>query len=232
MLLKFSTKTRKVAVAAVGAAALTTIAMTSGMTAASAKAAPSGAMIHGSAVVHHLVQSKLGCAGAGSQDDSGDAFISQDFTDSGLDAYDAQSADDFVVNATCKIHSITAYGQYFNGVGPADSENVTIYSGKKSPGSVVKAYNLKGADAAGTFTFTLKNPLKLKPGHYWLSVQAVMAFGSGGEWGWEATSTSQYKQPAQFQNPGDGFGTGCTTWMNLENCLGNAAGPDLLFSLS
>src|ERR1700709_866315 len=113
MLLKFSTKTRKAAVAAVGAAALTTIALTSGATAASAKAAPNGA-VHGNVVTHGLVRSNLACAGAGGQDDSGTAFVSQDFTDSGFDAYDAQGADDFAVTAKCKSTTITASGPYFN----------------------------------------------------------------------------------------------------------------------
>ena len=68
-----------------------------------------------------------------------------------------------------------------------------------------------------------------KPGTYWVSVQANMDFALGGEWGWE-TSTVTNGSPAAWQNPGDGFGTGCTSW-GVEIVCVPVGGPDKMFAL-
>ena len=82
----------------------------------------------------------------------------------------------------------------------------------------------------GSFRITLpKTGLKLAKGLYWVSVQANMDIGTNGQWGW-ATRSVQTNNPATWQNPGDGFGSGCTTWANMDTCLG-APGPDLMFQL-
>ena len=51
-----------------------------------------------------------------------------------------------------------------------------------------------------------------------------------GEWGW-ATRNTQVGTAAQWQNPGDGFGTGCTSWADEQDCLGDVGGPDHMFTL-
>ncbi len=57
-----------------------------------------------------------------------------------------------------------------------------------------------------------------------------MDFAVGGEWGWETTS-SLSGVGALWKNPGDGFDTGCTTYMDLQTCLDVESGPDLMFSV-
>jgi hypothetical protein len=162
-------------------------------------------------------------------DDAGDALTSQNF-EPAFDAYDTMAADNFALRNKCVVTEVDVLGQYYNGTGPAVSENVTIYRGSpdSTPGKVISAQTVAGADTLGSFVIPIE-PVRLKPGRYWLSVQANMDFAVGGQWGWENSSTLRGK-PAQWQNPGDGFGTGCTTWSQLQSCLG-APGPDLLFQI-
>jgi hypothetical protein len=167
--------------------------------------------------------------------DSGVGIISQDFTDAGFDIYDSQGADDFIVPTATKwlIQGVLATGVYFNGSGPADSETVTFYkdAGGK-PGMVISSQTVTGIDTAGTFKMPLPTPVKLPvAGKYWMSVQATMEFATGGEWGWETTNTLS-NTASMWQNPGDGFITGCTTWADMQTCIGPAGeGPDFMFVL-
>ncbi len=161
--------------------------------------------------------------------DTGDALTSQNF-ESDFDVYDAMGADNFTLRNKCNASSIVVVGQYYNGIGPADSENVTFYANDHgAPGDVISAQTVAGVDnGLGSFTIPL-DPIHLAPGRYWVSVQVNMDLTVGGQWGWENTA-NQAGKPALWQNPGDGFGTGCTTWSNLETCLG-APGPDLMFAV-
>jgi hypothetical protein len=121
---------------------------------------------------------------------------------------------------------------YFNGTGPAASETVTIYKNKTgTPGKVKMTQTVTGADAAGTFTMKLKKT-KLKKGKYFVGVVANMDFSIGGQWGWE-TTTNQSGAGDMWQNPGDGFATGCTTWGDMIGCLGALGqGPDFMVQLN
>jgi hypothetical protein len=161
--------------------------------------------------------------------DSGGAVSSQNF-ESAYDLYDNMAADDFVVPAGSKwaVSEVSVTGQYT--VGPAASVHITFYKNKKGlPQKVVADYPaVKCADTAGSFVCSLKSPAKLKPGKYWISVQVNMDYATGGQWYWEVRSVQSGYEGA-WQNPGDGFGTGCTTWGGLGACIGN--GPDLMFSL-
>jgi hypothetical protein len=70
----------------------------------------------------------------------------------------------------------------------------------------------------------------LPPGHYWLAVQANMNFVCCGQWGW-TDRTVLSSSPAMWQNPGNGFGTGCTTWGTKAGCGVQLSGPDQVFRL-
>jgi hypothetical protein len=160
------------------------------------------------------------------------AITSQNF-ETPNDAYDSYGADDVKLKKTCKVTSIQVMGQYYGGTGPADSETVTIYKNDGGkPGAVVKTKTVQGTDD-GLGSFDIPFTVTLKKGKtYWVGVQANMDFSVGGQWGWENTTTAK-KAPAQWQNPGDGFATGCTTWGNMQTCLGGVApGPDFMFAIS
>jgi len=162
--------------------------------------------------------------------DAGVAIVSQDFTDPGYDIDEAQAADDFKLKADCTANGLVVTGQFFNGTGPADSLNVTYYKNKNShPAKVLKAFT--GLDPATGPSFNVKHgKVNLVAGTYWVSPQVVMAFAGGttGEWGWEQQTEIKGSE-GNWQNPGDGFGTGCTTWNTNTACVGFAG--DYMFKV-
>jgi len=162
-----------------------------------------------------------------SANDSGIGIVSQNF-ESSFDQYDAQAADDFTVPSGSKwiISEIDVNGVYFNGSGPAVSENVTFYKDKKGhPKSVVASFTATGSDSFGSFVIAAPK-VKLKAGTYWMSVQANLDFSAGGEWGWENQSTSE-GTPAQWVNAGNGFATGCTTYTQENVCIADGQGDHM-----
>ncbi len=165
-------------------------------------------------------------------DDNGIGISSQNF-ESAFDAYDDQGADDFKIGLghIWKIKVVNVTGVYYNGSGPAVSENVTIYKNSGGfPGAVMASQTITGLDTGGSFSITLAPAVTLNSGKYWISVQANMDFNVGGQWGWETRNT-QYRLGAEWQNPGDGFSTGCTTYTNLLTCIPSGEGPDFMYSL-
>lgn len=163
---------------------------------------------------------------------SGNGFTAQNF-EAGFDVYDAEAADDFVVPAGgWAIKKVSLNGVYYNGAGPMSSVNIAIY--KKTgglPGAVkCSAPNVVPTDD-GLGNIVAKIPkCKLKKGSYFLVANANMDFAVGGQWGWSA-ETVQSNGPALWQNPGDGFLTGCTAWSNMATCLGQPPTFDLSFKL-
>ncbi len=162
---------------------------------------------------------------------SGFGTISQDFSDD--EAYSSAAADDFVVPSgkTWKLKEVDIPGTYFNGSGPANSEDVTILQDKKGKlGKVIAQFtNVVGTDNNGSFAIPLgKKGVKLKSGHYWLSVVINMPFLNYGEWFWEnQTAGTTEGDPAMWENPGDGYGSGCTTWTPETKCVLSPLGDQM-----
>lgn len=165
--------------------------------------------------------------------DSGVGIVSQNF-EASLDIYDAQGADDFTVPAGFKwgVQAVIVTGVYFNGPGPAVSETVSFYKNSGGlPGALISSQTVTGSDTGGSFRIRLPATVKLRAGTYWVSVQVNMDFTPNGEWGWETRSVMS-GNGAAWQNPGDGFATGCTSWANMETCIGPLGeGPDFMFAL-
>ena len=145
--------------------------------------------------------------------DSGAGTSSQNF-ESSFDGFDDELADDFVVpgGANWSVDGVDVAGVYFNGPGPMTNANVKFYSDSSGlPGSEVASRpNSSIADSAGSLVITVSPAVSLAAGHYWVSVQANMDFGVGGQWGWEDRLV-QSNSEAAWQNPGGGFGV-CPTW--------------------
>jgi hypothetical protein len=171
-------------------------------------------------------------------DDGGAAVVSQKF-EAEYASYDSQGADDFTVpkGSFWLVKEVDVTGQYFNGSGPASSENVSFFraNAKTSlPAKQVMMFaKVKGKDnGTGSFTIKLPSTLKLGAGHYFISIQANLAFSQGGEWGWENTTTAQqFGDAAAWRNPPGGFEVGCTKWGVETTCIPSGQGPDHLFSL-
>lgn len=153
------------------------------------------------------------------KDSSGTAIVSQ-HSDAG---FDTQAADDFVVPAghTWIIKEVDVTGIYFDGSGPASSENVFFYKDNGGlPGDLVaNCPNQHGAESGfGSFAivFSKTCKAKLKGGKtYWVSVQANMNFSEGGEWGWSLSTDTNGNPAAYRDNGGD--------WSHLDS--------DLMFAL-
>ena len=165
------------------------------------------------------------------------SVTSQDF-EAGFDTYDDQAADDFVIPAgdgSWTIEQVDVAGAYFNGTGPAPAVNVFFYVDAAGlPGTeVYSAIGVVPTDPSGlgSFTITLPVPAVLPSGAYWLSVQAVMDFGVGGQWGW-TERTVQSNSASAWRNPGGGFGTSCTNWAPRVATCGVGTDPDLIFRLN
>ena len=175
--------------------------------------------------------SRAGTIYSQNDNDAAIGVTSQNFETS-FDAYDNSGADDFKLTKKHAVSEVDVTGVYFNcyTCGPAVSESVTFYKNAGGlPGSVVKSATATGTDDAGSFAIKIKK-VKLKPGTYWVGVVANMDFNTGGQWGWETRSV-QSGSPGAWENPGDGFGTGCTSWGVQTTCLAQGAGPDYMFAL-
>jgi len=158
-------------------------------------------------------------------------YTSQDF-EASLDTYDSQIADDFVVPAPgWTIDQVVVSGQYNTG-GPALGFNVYFYTNSGGmPGAQVyygasQSFIFNGTDL---FTITLASPPVLTPGTYWVSVQCRMDYNVGGQWYWNQINGT-VDSVAQWQNPGGGFGTSCSSWSNIQTCI-SAIGTDQYFAL-
>lgn len=163
--------------------------------------------------------------------DNGIGIVSQNF-ESSFDQYDAQGADDCTLkNDVTKVKGVIADGIYFNGSGPADSFDVVFYKNVKGkPGAAVKTCAGASYVDTGFGSPDVKCKAKLKKGKYFVSVVANMNFSVGGEWGWNTNNTVRGGN-SQWQNPGGGFGTSCTSWDDTTTCIPSGEGGDFSFAL-
>ena len=193
-----------------------------------AAAAPT-AIGHGAAGATRAVSPDAVCnSNAGT--DTLNAILSQNF-EATFAAYSSQSAADFKVKKgkTCVSNGISVTGQYFNGSGPADSVDVTFYKDSGGmPGAVAVSFTGLAYTNGPSFNVAFPTKAKLK-GKNWLSPVANMAFGAGGEWGWEVQSEIAGGTEGMWQNPGGGFGL-CPTWDTITNCVGVTG--DFMFSVN
>jgi hypothetical protein len=166
---------------------------------------------------------------------STDDITSQNFQ-AAFDQFDSETADDFVVPARqlWTVTTVDVQGDYST-AGPADSFNVVFYANNGTlPGIDVAArasmaYTNSGG-SGGDFTITLSPAVTLGSGTYWVGVQANQDSSVAGQWFWR-NRTVQANQGAAWRNPGNGFGTGCTSFTLKTTCIG-AQGPDQVFKLS
>ncbi len=172
-------------------------------------------------------------------DTDGVGIDSQNFTSGTFSpTNNDQGADDFVVPKTVQwtVTQVDVSGLYFNGNGPAASENVTFYANNKGvPGSPVKNgtfTGLKGTDSSGSFSISLgKKGVSLKSGTYWVSVVANCWFENKvcGQWGWAENGTI-HGDDAMWQNPSGGFGV-CQSWGTVADCFSGTPAGDFAFDL-
>ena len=173
---------------------------------------------HQGLATHAMQPAKKGNCYSGQQQDSGVGITSANYSDD--PTLDAAGAADFAVKKTCHITGVNATGVYYNGSGPADSEDVIFYTDDNgAPGSVISSQTVTGTDSNGSFTLPI-NDVAIPPGRAWVSVVANMTLSTEGQWGWELSTKSKQQVGGLWENPSDGFGTGCTTWGPVATCVG------------
>lgn len=164
---------------------------------------------------------------------------SQDFTDGGgsLNHYDSRAADDFLVPGGFfwVIDTVRVFGA-FDDTTPdlIDSVDVVFFVDKDGlPGQSISkcVYDdvLPDDLTNPEFTINLPHTCLLQPGTYWVSVRANIAFIQNGQWFW-FERTVQTLSPFVWENPGDGFSTGCIQFTPAQADCG-ADFPDLVFQI-
>src|SRR5438093_5987184 len=157
---------------------------------------------------------------------------SQDF-EAAFDPFDSFAADDIVVPAgqTWTITEVDVAGEYSSGGGPAASFHVFFYSDTATlPGALVATRLANPYVNGANANITLTSPVILTPGTYWVAVQARQDDVPAGQWFWDNRLVIS-NSGAAWQNPANGFGTGCTTYGRKTTCLPTQNGPDQLFRL-
>jgi hypothetical protein len=156
------------------------------------------------------------------------------------DIYDSEVADDFVVPGPMdwNINRVNIVGTY-SAAGPAVSVDIAIYpdnAGVPDAANPVAGCSFTGlpitTDTAGSFATDLPAGCLLTPGSYWMGHITNIDFAVGGQHFFSNTLTLANSE-AHWVNPGDGFGTGCTTFTPGGSVcgIGGGAAFDLLYSL-
>lgn len=151
-------------------------------------------------------------------------------------ALDSQAADDFVISQGWGAPYITGLrvrGDYSAGGGPASSFNIYFYSNGAGnlPDTLIAAFiNLPYVETPPDFLICLPSPFGVIPGTYWVSVQAWQDSDPSGQWFWR-NRTVQSGAGAAWQNPSDGYGTGCVTWNRKNACMADQVWPDQAFQM-
>ena len=161
---------------------------------------------------------------------------SQDF-EPAMDGFDDQAADDFVLatpppGINIFITGVRVMGEYSEGGGPASSFNVYFYSNGAGnlPGALIGAYfDLSYTGTPPDFTINLPHPVPFSPGTLWVSVQARQDL-TNGQWFWH-NRTVESNAGAAWQNPGNGYGTGCISWSRKNVCMPGQVWPDQVFQI-
>lgn len=164
-----------------------------------------------------------------------------------FDAYDSFAADDFVVDGDgWSITQVDTIGTASNPApdNVADSISISFHAdiaGAPDPVAIVDCEYTDlpiTAQIDGSFTVNLTSPCDLTPGTYWVAMQTNQEFAVSGQHFWSSTQTVSGSE-AHWLNPGDGFGSGCTTWSPGGSVCGVADGGngaflsyDHLFSLT
>lgn len=166
-------------------------------------------------------------------DNPSGTLTSQEF-EAALSTFDAMTADDFLVTGGAwTIDELFVPGSSPIAANGGAVDVAFYFDAAGLPGALHTALANQPFTENGTgdLTVMLSSPVVLAPGTWWLSVVVDMDFNSGSQWFWESR-TVQTGSAAAWQNPSDGFGTGCTSWTSKPSCAGLTQGtPDQVFEI-
>jgi hypothetical protein len=149
-------------------------------------------------------------------------FPSQNFS-STYDQYDAAGADDFVVGDAAGW-DVSAFNFQISVGDPSTATyDIDVYpdAGGLPGGSTVCSYDAIPGVVDGSLTslsVALPTTCHLPPGTYWVSMIGNLDFFAGGQIFWSGDFRTGLGSNAAWENPGGGFGIGCTTWTDNTTC--------------
>ncbi|RKY55107.1 MAG: hypothetical protein DRP93_04015, partial [Candidatus Neomarinimicrobiota bacterium] len=161
-------------------------------------------------------------------------ITAQDF-EASFEIYSAEGADDFIVPAgdMWSVDNVQVLGSY-SAAGPCNLANVRFYADNSGTiGALLFEYIGQPAnpDATGNLDVDIP-PTVLGAGTYWISVQGSMDYGVGGQWYWSRQAPPINGSNFMWQNPGNGFGSGYTTWVDGSAMWPAQTDYDLSFALN
>lgn len=155
-------------------------------------------------------------------------FPAQNFS-STYDQYDSAGADDFVVTDAAGWNVSGFNFQIGPGQTGADVTTATwdieVYAdagGLPGGSPVCSAPTATGVADNNinptSVSVTLPSTCSLPQGTYWVAMMVNLDFAVGGQIFWSLDSRTGIGADAAWQNPGDGFALGCTTWTDNATC--------------
>ena len=150
-----------------------------------------------------------------------------------LDKWDSFGADDFTVpiGFDWMIDGVDVKG-FCSGC-DFESVNVRFYaddSYRHLPGVLVCDRPTQAFAEAPNLVVDVSPPCDVGAGFYWVSIQPRQD-DRRGQWLWLARTVMSGNAGAAWQNPGDGFETGCVSWGRRTECDGALGEPDNVFRL-
>ena len=167
-------------------------------------------------------------------DPGGNGAPDQDF-EAAFDQYDCEGADDFDVTWAdgWNVQQVQTVGTYST-TGPVATAKLVIYADAGGAiGAQSCAYSgiAPTSSTGGSLVVDLPTDCFVGPGMAWVAVQSQLDFGTAGQHFWSNRSTQSFTG-AMWQNPGDGFASGCTSWNLMTVCgVGGGVNPDFLFQI-
>lgn len=157
---------------------------------------------------------------------------SQDF-ETAYDIYDCTGGDDFVVTGGPWNINVVRFLTFWSTGGPAVGFNIDFYSDNAGlPGANIGSYPAVAyTEASGIATCVLPSTMVLGDGTYWISINARLDYATGGQFYWYTSALPQIGYEAVWQNPGDGFATGFTTWTGIGTVWPTYTERDFAFEL-
>jgi hypothetical protein len=155
---------------------------------------------------------------------------------SSSDSFDSEAADDFVVPAG----GWTV--QQFNFQGFTNSANVwsatsNVFVFPDNAGTPAAAPQCSYPGVANSYnattaviSVTLPTACVLAAGKHWVSLQAVANFIADGNVYFAAGSSPVANSGGVWENPGDAYATGCSSFAAIPSCI-TGADPDLAFQV-
>ncbi len=166
---------------------------------------------------------------------SGDLQLSSVISESGFGTtYSSYGADDFISNDQWTLKKIIVLGGFYNGANNSNYFIVKLYADDNPDGNLPGTQIYYGGNTVqnegnGVITIPITDDVVLPAGHYWISVAASVVLGNA-QWGWKPSSSNNYYE-AVWENPGDGFGTGYTTWTPITTVYNGTTEKDYSFAI-